>query len=244
MTGSRSKQKLPRDLMAHVGSGPDFDLSLELGPTGDNARGNSAIESLRTCPNIAGPWFGSIVPNGPECQFGVVKMDSAGAPLPFIVRRIREHQASEEERAARIQFGIRTQEPSDWLTLGIQVGALRARWSVDDSWRVATQPWLLALCSALAVIADHIHAKVPFHVGVMGEEASGCWRRPSPIREREARQEYPPLALLSAEVIEERGGFLVAPDLWAQLAPATVPVILPSGLLYVPPQPNAALLGA
>src|SRR5207237_176156 len=75
-------------------------------------------------------------------------------------------------------------------------------------------------------------------------EASGCWRRPTPTRREEAHHGYPPLALLSAEVIEKRGGFFVSPEIWAQLAPATVPAVLSSGLLYVPPHPAAARLRA
>src|SRR5438045_8254604 len=46
---------------------------------------------------------------------------------------------------------------SDWLTLGFPVRALRSWWSVDGSWRVVTQPWLLALCSALAGLVDHFY---------------------------------------------------------------------------------------
>jgi hypothetical protein len=231
MTGSRFKQELPGDLKAHFfGSGPEFDLSLELGPTGGDTRGNAALARLWMCANVDGPWFDPISPNGPECQFGMLKMGDIAPAVPFIVHWIQEQRASEE--------------PSEWLTLGIPVRALRAVWPVDGSWRVATQPWLSTLCSALAVIADHVHARVPFSVGVMGEEASGCWRRPTPVRAREAHQDYPPLALLSAEIIEERGGFLVAPELWAQLVPTAIPAVLPSGLFYVPPQVNAALLGA
>jgi hypothetical protein len=239
-----SKRELPADLKAHFGSGASFDLSLELGPAGDQHRGNTAIERLWTCANIVGPWFGSIVRNGPECQFGILEMPDGAPPLPFIVHWIQERRASDDDLAAPIQFGIQTQEPSDWLPLGIPVRALRSRWPVDGSWRVMKQPWLSTLCSALVGIADHIYAGVPFYVGVMGEEASGCWRRPTPTRQQEAHQGYPPLALLSVEVIEERGGFLVSPDLWAQLAPVVVPGVLPSGLLYVAPRPDAALLGA
>jgi len=242
MTGS-GEQELPADLKAHFESGLSFDLSLELGPAGDRERGNKAIEHLWTCTGVSGPWAGSIVPNGPECEFGILEMFDV-ASLPFIVQCIQESCASDHDLAQPIKFGIQTREPSDWLTLGFPVRALRSWWSVDGSWRVVTQPWVLALCSALAGIVDHLYARAPFCVGVMGEEASGCWRRPTPTRREEAHHGYPPLALLSAEVIEKRGGFFVSPEIWAQLAPATVPAVLSSGLLYVPPHPDAALLGA
>ena len=46
------------------------------------------------------------------------------------------------------------------------------------------------------------------------------------------------------EVLEDRGGLVVAADIWQQLAPRLEPVTLPSGLLYAPPRPAAALIGA
>jgi hypothetical protein len=103
---------------------------------------------------------------------------------------------------------------------------------------------LTVLCSAFSEIADHIYSQVPFAAGVMGEEASGCWRRPTPAREKKAHQAYPPLALLNADVIEKRGAFVVCPDLWAELACNSRATALPSGLLYAPPQPNTPLIGA
>ena len=77
----------------------------------------------------------------------------------------------------------------------------------------------------------------------MGEEASGCWRVPTPVRMAEAEQGYPHLAVLTAQAVEERGGFVVKPEMWRRLAPRAEPVILPSGLLYVPPNPSARLTG-
>jgi hypothetical protein len=115
---------------------------------------------------------------------------------------------------------------------------------MDLAWSIATQPWLSTLCRAFSGMADHIHHRAPLACGVIGEEAGGCWRRPSPTRAQEAHQGYPPLALLTIDAIQERGGFVVPPDLWIQFAPSVAPVALPSGLLYAPPMPNAVLTGA
>jgi len=143
-----------------------------------------------------------------------------------------------------VQFGIQTQEPSDWLTLGVPVRVLAALWPVDNSWSVASQPWLVNLCGVMADIAGHVHGHAPLLGGVIGEEASGCWRVPTPRRADEAEQGYPPLAVLTTQAIEERGAFLVTRQLWQQLAPRAEPVALTSGLLYAPPMPDARLLGA
>jgi len=56
---------------------------------------------------------------------------------------------------------------------------------------------------------------------------------PTPARAHEAHQGYPPLAVLTAEVIEARGGFVLPPELWTQLASGITPFIMSSGLHYV-----------
>jgi hypothetical protein len=75
------------------------------------------------------------------------------------------------------------------------------------------------------------------------EILDGQWEV-APRRTHRAHQGYPPLAVLTFEVLEDRGGIVVAADLWQQLAPGIAPVTLPSGLLYAPPRPRAALTGA
>jgi hypothetical protein len=225
MTGADPQREFPENLKCYFPGGPDFDLSLELGRAGNDRYVHTALSRLWMCPNVDGPFLDSVVPGGPECQFGILQIAQAALKLPFILRCIREQRASEQDLRSEIQFGIQTQEPSDWLTLGIPVRALRAHWSVDNSWRVATQSWLSTLCAALAGVADNIHSHVP-------------------LRAKEAHQGYPPFALLNAEVIENRGAFVVPPALWTRLAPRTASVVLTSGLLYVPPHPNAALTGA
>ena len=181
--------------------GPDFDLSLELGAVGDDAHVAAALSALWTCPAVDGPWadagaIGVTEQQGSASEwldtkrwrFGLLRMDTMTLSLPFVVHCIREQKASAEQLAAKIHFGIQTQEPSDWLTLGIPIGALRAAWSVDNSWITDDQPWLRDLCLLLAGVADHVHQGAPIVAGVMGEEASGCWRNPTSARAHEAHQ--------------------------------------------------------
>jgi hypothetical protein len=182
-------------------------------------------------------------------RFGLLTSDLVGCSLPFRLSLIREERAQplaapNDPQEVRVEFGVQTQQPSDWATLDIPVRALAAVWPVDVTWSVGGQPWLLPLCRALADVADHVHAHAPILGGVLGEETSGCWRVPTQTRAGEAEQGYPPLAVLSAEAVEERGGFVVTPDLWRRLAPRADAVALPSGLLYAPPRPAARLTGA
>ncbi len=226
--------------------GAHFDLSLEIGPAGSNQCVVEAWSALWVCtsPRIDGPWEESNaigdaqqVLSGERSdrpmhrRYGQLTLGDPFPALPFGFYWIREDEQAVEE-------------PSDWLTLGIPVAALQLLPSFDGSWSIATQPWLAIVCRALAEIADHINRHAHLVVGVMGEEVSGCWRCPTPRRTRRAHQGYPPLAVLTSEVLDDRGGIVVAADLWRQLAPGVAPVTLPSGLLYAPPRPGAALTGA
>jgi hypothetical protein len=236
--------------------GPAFCLSLELGFAGNDAHATAALTALWSCPLVEGPWaepgdIGRIASRGGPATspFGLFTSGPVGHSLPFSLSLIREERAQppappDDPQEVRIEFGVQTRQPSDWATLDIPVRALAAIWPVDITWSVAGQPWLLPLCRALADVADHVHTHAPILGGVMGEETSGCWRVPTRMRVSEAEQGYPPLAVLSAEVVEERGGFLVTPDLWRRLAPRVDAVALPSGLLYTPPGPTARLTGA
>jgi hypothetical protein len=235
--------------------GPAFCLSLELGFAGDDAHAAAALTALWSCPLLEGPWakpndIGTAMSRGDvTAQFGLITSKLIGRPLPFERWMIRETRAQVREPLAdpsevRVEFGVQTQQPSDWLTLAMPVRALSAIWQVDITWPVTGQPWLPPLCRALADVADHVHAHAPILGGVMGEEASGCWRVPTQTRAGEAEQGYPPLAVLSTEVAEERGGFVVTPDLWRRLTPRADAVALSSGLLYVPPRPTARKRGA
>jgi len=219
--------------------GPAFDLLLQLGPAVDDAQIAAAAEAVWTCPMVAGPWsvssrIGKVGPLRPDpsergrrlnqSRFGLLTVDEAGSALPFVLSLIHDR--------------------SDWLTLAVPVAALRSRYAVNDTWVVADQPWLIPFSHVLAAIADHVHRRTPIQMGVVGEEASGCWHSPYSERDEEAFQNYPPSAVLTTDVIEQRGGFVVPPKLWLQLAPRIAPVVLSSGLLYAPPCLQAALKGA
>lgn len=240
--------------------GAHFSLSLELGSAENGSR--AAVQSaFWKCPAVQGPWTDldnigrpdrtllNANDNTQRSPYGLLTVSAEMPPMAFILYAIKEERAQKQESdtsssGKKVQFGVQTQEPSDWLTLDIPVCILAAAWLVDDSWSMATQPWLATLCRVLADVANHVHACTPILGGVMGEEASGCWRVPTPTRITEATQGYPPLAVISSQAIAERGGFVITPEIWTQLTPNANYVSLPSGLRYVPPNPSAQLTGA
>ena len=135
-----------RDDPKSLFGGPEFNLSLELGRAGNDQQALAAISQLWSYPNIDGPWadadtIGASGRKGAITElrdtelwrFGTLRLEEATPPLPLVVYLIREQRASAEQRSAKIQFGVQTQEPSDWLTIGIPVYALQSRWPVNGS---------------------------------------------------------------------------------------------------------------
>lgn len=135
-------------------------------------------------------------------------------------------------------------EGADWLTIDVPVPMIGALPSASGALSVTSHVQVSWLCDAFARVADVIFGAVPFRCAVVGEEVSGCWRSPTPSRLALATPDYPPQAVLSADVTEKRGGFFLSPEVWSEISPGVAPTRLPSGLLYVPPMPDVPLYGA
>src|ERR1044072_3821416 len=238
--------------------GPAFGLTMELGTAGDDLRLATACEAFCDCPSVDGPWtdsasFGDVSRRAPvvtqniptKACYGLLHVKNVVEPIPFAAHLIRDSGSIASENDA-VESSPQTSVPelSDWLSIDIPTTVLSNIYQVDGSWTVASQPWLMDLCAALANLADHVHSRVSLCSASIGEEVSGSWRHPTESRRAHADQSYPPLALMSAEVIEARGGVLLPRNLWNELRPKAQPSILSSGLLYVPPRLNAPLLGA
>jgi hypothetical protein len=238
--------------------GPSFGLTMELGQVGDDLRSTLACEAFWEGTSVYGPWtetssFGdisrlaSVVSKGVVSKtcYGQLNVANITTLIPFTAYLISEAGSVAYGDGARVSH-LQSPAPelSDWLSIGISTAVLDDFYQVDDNWVAASQPWLLDLCAAFANLADYVHSKVSLCSGAMGEEISGCWRHPTSNRRAHAYQEYPPMALMSAEVVETRGGVLLPRDLWNELRPNVEPITLPSGLLYVSPRLNAPLLGA
>lgn len=244
--------------VAKFSGGPAFQLTLELGFGRDHRRMERALSSFWECRRVTGPWldsssFGDIEHTSfpmrsellDKTQFGILTINSDSAPLPFALFPITEEGALTVEKGALVPYiQDRVPENSAWLTLNLTSAQLAKQFHVDDSWTMRSQPWLALLCDVFAEIVDAVHARAPLKSAAIGEEISGCFRRPTQNRLVHDCQGYPPLAVVSTNIIENRGGLFVDRVLWDQLNPKMDAVILPSGLYYVKPQLDAALLGA
>ncbi len=224
--------------------GAHFGLTLELGFAGNDDAVKTASAALWDSPHVQGPWsdrrkIGDMQALAPatarsrleRSRFGLLKTGIDPAIVPFALYWMREE-------------GDESGEASDWLSLDIPVSAFRSRPSANADWSVASKPWLADLCQTLAEVADHVHARIPIVAGALGEEISGCYRRPTAERLANADPAYPPEAVLDAAAIDARGGFVVSAELWGQLKPIVAPTILRSGLRYVLPRPARSLQGA
>lgn len=218
--------------------GPAFALSIELGPLDQKDLAISALKALWKAPGVHGPWskrteVGLSPPDrkAPLDGLGQLELDgdfSAG----FSAHLIAERNAYDGSPSAElVRFHGSFGEGADWLTIDVPVPMIGA--SPNDSWAlsVTSHVQVALLCEAFARIADAIFAAAPFRCGVVGEEVSGCWRSPTPNRVALAVADYSPQAVLTAEVIENRGGFFLAPGLWNEIAPRVAPMRLGSGLL-------------
>jgi hypothetical protein len=231
---------------------------MELGKAGDDLRSATACEAFWDCLSVDGPWtdsatFGDINRRDPvvtQCVatktcYGLLHVGNVVKPIPFAAHLIRDSGSiANENGTAEPSMQTPASELSDWLSIDIPETVPGDLYQVDGSWTVASQPWLMDLCAALANLADHVHSRVPLCSAAIGEEVSGSWRHPTDSRRLHADQNYPPLAVMSADVVETRGGVLLPLDLWGELKPKAQPINMSSGLLYVTPRLNAPLLGA
>jgi hypothetical protein len=239
--------------------GAAFGLTMELGAAGNSRRRARACEVLWSSALVDGPWLdaASLGIQSRRVQItdacapderhycGVLRIAGSVDEIPFAMHAMSDDSSLAGGNGAQGSVQkMAGPELSDWLTIDVPVALLNRFFRVDRSWKVESQPWLWDLCMAFAKLADHVHSMVPICSGAIGEEISGAWRRPTESRNGHDVQGYPPLALMSANVIETRGGVLVPPDLWNDLRPSVEPIVLPSGLLYAAPRPSVPLLGA
>lgn len=236
--------------LSQLWGGPAFDLSVELGPIGQADLAVRALKALWAAPRVAGPWserskVGIAPPDrrAPLDGCGQITLDD-GVTVGFFVSAISEKDAYDGSPSTeQVRFHGGFGEGADWLTIGVPFPMFGA--SSNDAWGLSIgSPHVQALCDAYVEIADAIFLTAPFRCAVIGEEASGCWRSPTPRRIALAVPDHGPDAVLTSEIIESRGGFFLSPALWAEIGAHVEPVKLRSGLLYVPPRPDVPLYGA
>jgi hypothetical protein len=188
--------------------GSFYELSLELGASGDDTLATRALAALWKQPELRGPWNEraalSSVPVQPLpslghfCLYGVLSL------------------------AGNIELGcmshlVRIEGESDWLDLSIPTGMLELRFPVAYPLDRTTNAWLRELDRLLVRIAARIYAVAPYRLGLIGEETSGMSSASD---------------LTATDC--ERGGYLVPGQLWNTLAPKRVPDHMVGGIVYAP----------
>ncbi|WP_345816889.1 hypothetical protein AAGS40_28395 (plasmid) [Paraburkholderia sp. PREW-6R] len=238
--------------------GPALHLSIELGFGRDDARMEQALSAFWSSGSVDGPWLdsgsmgeftGTEPATGTDLvdrdQCGTLRVSGATASMPFALLQINEDGPKRVvDGKLVLDNQIPEPEKSAWLTVNLTRYQLTKQFHVDNTWTLRSQPWLGLVCDAFAEIVNAVHAQVPIASAAIGEETSGCFRCPTANRLVHADQAYPPLAVISTDVIESRGAVFVTNVLWRELCPDVDAVLLPSNLYYVKPRLDARLLGA
>lgn len=185
-----------------------YEVSLELGPTGDDALAHRALTRLWRNPALQGPWQdrSSFMEEADELR---VSEDQ--------VRMYGVLRVNEDISLGCMSHLVRIAGEYDWLDLSIPTGMLGVTFDVSYPLDLATNPWMSTLDKCLAEIAGDIFTVVPFRLALLGEEASG--------------------ACTAAELTSEQcelGGYLVPDRLWSTLKPSRSASHLSPGLVYAP----------
>jgi hypothetical protein len=199
--------------------GSFYEISLELGPTGNDRLALEALRALWSQPEIRGPWRersdfdterdDAVITTEEGCLYGCFTLDD-GTEVGCMSHLI--HIPGE----------------SDLLDLSIPTGMLELRFPISYPLDSATNPWMVQFEERLARIGAAIYGVAPFRLGLIGEEASAAPNSAADLTADDC----------------ELGGFLVPLDLWVKLSPKRKPVLLANGVAYVPLQGPHITYGA
>jgi hypothetical protein len=158
--------------------GSYYELCLELGPAGDNARLLAALRSLWSQPMLSGSWtaresYGSepsdfqIDENWVVPHYGVLTID--------------------ESQLGCVTHVVRETDGSDWLDLCVPTGMLELVYDVAYPLYFESNPWITPLNALFVSLAVTVHERNPFRLAIIGQEASGLTDADSITREDIAR---------------------------------------------------------
>ena len=191
--------------------GSYYELSLELGPAGNDDLTECAIRALWQYPRLQGPW-------GDRGEFGSLpSVISIGGP-DSVTSAYGCLLGPEDRELGCIMWLIRPDGDADYLDLSIPVGWLEYQYHVRYPLDSATNHWLSPLDDLLADLAGWIFTEAPFQVGWIGEEAGSA----APMAHE----------LTAADC--QRGGIILPEATWRRLSPPVEPAPISAGLVYVP----------
>jgi hypothetical protein len=218
-------QRLPdwRDFDRDNWVGSHIQLAVDLGEP-DDERLRAAFAAAWSNPHLNGPLeslIEGVQPRLPEPPFdpdlGLSTDGTISLPPDAVAVGCR---------VLSVQDGL-----SNWLVVAIPTGMLELAFRVDYELSHQRNPWLAGVERRLAEIGDTIYRRVPFDLGIIGAEVSGQY-----YADQNIAQKDPWRKSVSRQVVDDWGGLLLSPTLWAQLAPESEPEVLASGLRWVKPK--------
>lgn len=187
--------------------GSYYELCIELGPTGDDKRLCTVLELIWSQPQLQGSWAS-------RCDY-----NSGSLPIEccdgVVVPRYGIITLSPGVDTGCITLTVREPDGSDWLDLCIPTGMLELCFDLQYPLDYATNPWMYQVDKLLSEIAASVFREIPFHLGIIGEEASGVTHAAS-ITPDDCR--YGPILLpdrLWNRLKLFSSGQRLAPGLWA-----------------------------
>jgi hypothetical protein len=200
--------------------GAYYELAIELSQRPDNSRLTTALETLWSRPIVAH----AQAPRLTLKEDGEVHAVDA----EFVHSMYGELSLPESLQVGFRAVAAREQGGSDWLALCIPSGMLdRIGYAPGDP---VAEAFFAALDHTLVGLADAICADAPFDLALVGDEVSGLLHASDFSVKPEAAEWY-----------LRRGGVLVRPSLLFTLQTRVVAESRPSGLLWIPPAPRAAV---
>lgn len=142
--------------------GTYYELCIELGPTGDDARVAAALRALWSHPALQGPWRDRAShESSPEVEFG---------DLPVLYGVAKIHEGCEIGCISNI---VREESGSDWLDFSLPTGMLERIFELQYPLSTEANPWMPRVNEFLASVGKAVFRQVPFELAVIGEETSG-----------------------------------------------------------------------
>jgi hypothetical protein len=160
----------PMDPLDESWSGPYYELAIEIAEAPSDAALARAVERLWSAPPIVGgPWPDraatnavapppSVPPEGMASTYGVIRIPAIG-DVRCVSWVIRE-----------VGMG------SDWVDLCIPTTALEPLGLAWPLVNESPRPAIDIIDGVLLDVAIHVYARVPFLLGLVGEEVSGMFK--------------------------------------------------------------------
>lgn len=145
--------------------GSYYELCLQLGPVGDDARLTKAVAQLWSQPQLHGSWINRTSYNDTPPPIEIVD--------GFLQPRYGLITLTSGQQIGCVTHTVRETDGSDWLDLCIPTGMLELAFDTRYPLDYAANPWMRAVDRDLAQIGASMFHFDGYLLGIIGEEASG-----------------------------------------------------------------------